>query len=564
MKNQTPLTALFIKRTFDFLLSFLAIVILLPFFILLTIVVAIAMGGNPFYFQKRIGKNGKIFNLIKYRSMNNKKDKNGNLLPDEKRMTKFGENLRKFSFDELPELLNIIKGDMSIVGPRPMPIVYSLFFSDKENERHNVRPGLTGLAQISGRNFLPWDKRFELDLAYIRDLSLKNDIKIIIKTFQKVFKGSDVAIESNNNNVVSLYDKYFAETETDKLEIGYNFIFDSDKKGNGLRIFHDKRHTVYCNTGRNAIQTVINANSAIKKVYLPAFTCDSVIEPFIKSGLEIKYYSIEKDLTNINGLYQQLIKEKDTCFIYLQSYFASYSTDMIKENIRNYKNAVIIEDITHSLFDEITFRNADYYIGSIRKWCGIGEGAVICCDEELNLDLSDNELVDYYEKIGRLHKSYFENGCAPEMKLQLRKEYDKFNRILENKPIQFISEKAKAIINSLDADYLRNQRRQNYMDMLSLASEFAFIQPIFAKLDKKTVPLYFPFFCGKRDEFKDFAIEHKLYTPIIWPESDYIKNSPYLDKEIYDKILCFPIDQRYGRKNMIRIFEIVKGFSDVS
>ena len=183
----------FFKRVFDFVLSLMALVILSPVFIVLIVLGAIIMRGNPFFFQDRPGKDEKIFKLIKFRSMSNKKDKDGNLLPDEKRITSYGEFIRKTSLDELPELLNILMGDMAIVGPRPLLVKYLPYYTEEERLRHTVRPGLTGLAQINGRNNLDWDPRLALDVEYVKNLSLINDVKIIFKTVFKVFKREDIA-----------------------------------------------------------------------------------------------------------------------------------------------------------------------------------------------------------------------------------------------------------------------------------------------------------------------------------------------------------------------------------
>lgn len=186
-----------IKRVFDFILSLTALIILSPIFLILIIAGTIHMHGNPFFTQERPGKNEKIFRLIKFRSMSNRKDKNGNLLPDEKRITAYGEMIRKTSLDELPELLNILKGDMSIVGPRPLLVKYLPYYTEEERLRHTVRPGLTGLAQINGRNNLQWNPRLALDVEYVRNLSFINDVRIVIQTIGKVFKREDVASIGN-------------------------------------------------------------------------------------------------------------------------------------------------------------------------------------------------------------------------------------------------------------------------------------------------------------------------------------------------------------------------------
>lgn len=183
----------FFKRFFDIVLSFIALVVLSPFLLILTIIGTFAMHGNPYFVQERPGKDEKIFKLIKFRTMSNKKDENGKLLPDELRLNKYGIWLRKSSCDELWELVNILKGDMSIVGPRPLLVKYLPFYTEEEHRRHNIRPGLTGLAQINGRNNLNWDERLGMDIKYVDSISFINDFKIILQTVSKVIKKSDIA-----------------------------------------------------------------------------------------------------------------------------------------------------------------------------------------------------------------------------------------------------------------------------------------------------------------------------------------------------------------------------------
>ena len=184
--------ARYIKRLMDFFLSFCALVVLSPILLVLTVIGAIVMKGNPFFVQERPGKidpkTGKerIFKLIKFRTMTCEKDKDGKLLPDDQRLTPYGNWLRKCSLDELLELINILKGDMSIVGPRPLLVKYLPLYTEKQRHRHDVRPGLTGLAQISGRNTLSWEDRFEIDLQYVKNISFLGDIKIITYTLKKV------------------------------------------------------------------------------------------------------------------------------------------------------------------------------------------------------------------------------------------------------------------------------------------------------------------------------------------------------------------------------------------
>ncbi len=194
--------ARFLKRVIDFTLSLIALIVLLPILLILTIVGAIAMGGNPFFTQMRPGKinkktgEEKIFKLLKFRTMSNKKDKNGNLLPDDVRLNKYGRILRSTSLDELPELLNILKGDMAIVGPRPQLVRDMVFMTEKQRKRHLVSPGLTGLAQVNGRNNITWEQKFEYDLEYIDNgITLKGDLNILFLTIAKVLKRSDIERE---------------------------------------------------------------------------------------------------------------------------------------------------------------------------------------------------------------------------------------------------------------------------------------------------------------------------------------------------------------------------------
>lgn len=193
--------AKFFKRVIDFALSLIALIVLSPILLILMIVGAIAMGGNPFFTQMRPGKidpktgEEKIFKLVKFRSMSNKKDKDGNLLPDDVRLNKYGRILRSTSLDELPELWNILKGDMAIVGPRPLLVRYLPYYTEKERHRHDVRPGLTGLAQVTGRNLLTWDDRLGKDLDYVGNISPVGDLRILFLTLKKVFCREDIAVD---------------------------------------------------------------------------------------------------------------------------------------------------------------------------------------------------------------------------------------------------------------------------------------------------------------------------------------------------------------------------------
>lgn len=191
----------YIKRLLDIILSLIAIIILLPIYAIISILVLIFMGWPILFKQPRPGKNEKIFNMYKFRTMTNKKDKEGNILPDEQRLNKFGKFLRATSLDELPELFCILTGKMSIVGPRPLLVKYLQYYTEEEKHRHDVRPGLTGLAQVCGRNNLDWDERFEKDIEYVNKITFINDTKIVIKTITSIVKHKDVEIPKESHDL---------------------------------------------------------------------------------------------------------------------------------------------------------------------------------------------------------------------------------------------------------------------------------------------------------------------------------------------------------------------------
>lgn len=185
-----------LKRIFDFILSLFAIIVLSPVYLILAFLVRIRLGSPILFHQDRPGKDGRIFHMYKFRSMTDERDENGELLPDEVRLTSFGAKLRSTSLDELPELFCILKGDMAIVGPRPLLVQYLPLYNERQSHRHDVRPGLTGLAQVNGRNAISWPEKFEYDVTYVENLSFALDVKIIFKTVLNVVKREGIGPEA--------------------------------------------------------------------------------------------------------------------------------------------------------------------------------------------------------------------------------------------------------------------------------------------------------------------------------------------------------------------------------
>lgn len=188
------------KRIFDISAAFIGLLVISPLFVVLMISLFIVNNGKPFFYQTRTGKNGTMFTIIKFKSMNDKTDENGTLLPALKRVTKVGNLCRKFSLDELPQLINILKGDMSLIGPRPLLPQYLQYYNERQNKRHDVLPGITGWAQVNGRNTISWEQKFEYDVYYVEHLSLSLDLKIILKTIDKVINKKDI----NNSETMDM------------------------------------------------------------------------------------------------------------------------------------------------------------------------------------------------------------------------------------------------------------------------------------------------------------------------------------------------------------------------
>ena len=200
----------------DFIVALMALVILLPLLLLLTVLGAVNMKGNPFFTQLRPGKGEKIFRLLKFRTMTMEKDGKGNLLPDEVRLTGYGKFLRATSLDELPELLNILKGDMSLIGPRPLLVSYLPYYTEQERHRHDVRPGLSGLAQVNGRNVVTWEEKFAWDLKYVEKITFLGDVRIILQTVKKVFVKTEGVVLNYEGNLATIRQ---AEKEA-RIEVG--------------------------------------------------------------------------------------------------------------------------------------------------------------------------------------------------------------------------------------------------------------------------------------------------------------------------------------------------------
>ncbi|RYE26309.1 MAG: sugar transferase [Sphingobacteriales bacterium] len=201
----------FFKRLIDFVVAFFALTVALPFILIIAAILFVANDGKPFFFQPRPGKKERIFKVIKFKTMNDRKDKNGELLPDSERLTAIGSFVRRTSLDEIPQLINVLKGDMSLIGPRPLLVEYLPLYNDRQRRRHDVMPGMTGWAQINGRNAISWEQKFEYDIWYVDNISLKTDLQIILMSVKKVLFSEDI------NSATSATMEKFKGTPTQQI-----------------------------------------------------------------------------------------------------------------------------------------------------------------------------------------------------------------------------------------------------------------------------------------------------------------------------------------------------------
>ena len=507
------------------------------------------MKGNPFFYQERPGKNEKIFKLIKFRSMTEEKDENGNYLPDDVRLTSYGKWLRNTSLDEIPELINIVKGDMAIVGPRPLLVQYLPLYSEEQKHRHDVRPGLTGLAQVNGRFNILWKDKLAYDSEYAKNVTLIGDIKIILKTVGLVFKHDDV----ENEDMGSWYPFLGNDVEDQQItllrekhkEIGSEFFnVDTCDKENNL--FNE--NTKWFISGRAALDFIIKdikqKNNKAKTALLPSWCCESMIEPFINNGIKVKFYPIVIE----KGELAKKIKGKAD--ILLSMNYFGYENDSIKFD------GIVIDDLTHCIFNSKKL-SGDYSFGSLRKWTGIVTGGFAYSKKPFaieNRESVNNEYVSL-KKDAMDKKSLYINGES--FKKDYFELYSNAENILDKDYESTGCEEDIYNATHLDVDRIKRVRQENAKTLLKCVKNIA----IFKTIKKNDCPLFVPIIVpnGRRDELKKYLIDKKIYCPTHWPISNYHKINK-TEQYIYDNELSLVCDQRYSVDDMNKICDCINSF----
>ena len=561
--------ARFIKRPLDFLICLSAVIIISPILLVLCLLVRFKLGSPIFFKQTRCGRDEKPFEMIKFRTMTDARDENGNLLPDTERFTKFGDFLRNYSLDELPELFNVIKGDMSIIGPRPLYTFYVPYYTEEEALRHAVRGGITGLAQVNGRALCRWNERFAYDVEYVRNITFVNDVKILFETVFKVFKKSDIGVPSvTDEGGIHIIREV---QRPDKVkEIGSSFsAYDNGNKSGKLPEFLTQNigasgNKVYLSTCRSCIREILKSlDVSEKRALVPAFTCESVIEPFTDNGYEIEPYSLNTDFSvNIEKLKKQITDFKPTVIIF-HRYFGFDTCDGLRE-ILEHSNIFTIEDETQYMFSEPHYSWSDYKVGSIRKWGAFPDGAYLISDKKVieQPKEQDIEFIKLEKKAMNAKQAFLDKKSADNNYLPLfadgRKYIDAQTKTFS------ISYETNYALNNLNVSELVNSHRSNAEVLIDGLKEYDWLECVFKELPVGTTPFMLPLLVHSgRKEFQSYLASKKIYATVIWGCPDSIKDRiSETDRLIYDEILCIPCDHRYNGIDMLRIVSEIKRYSE--
>lgn len=561
------------KRALDILFSSLAIIALSPVFLVLTLLVRVKHGSPVFFSPTRPGMDERVFHIYKFRTMSNARDSKGVLLPDKDRITKLGNILRKTSLDELPELVNIFLGDMSFVGPRPQAKVQLSGYTEKYRERFTVRPGLTGLAQIHGRNGLPWNDRFQFDLDYVEKMSFSFDLKILTDTVLKVIRATDVTTPGTNKLI-----PYNAQTKIEdegsiqpvgndgkRHEIGGDFWNGSDSysldKDNGLYWLPKTKDSTLTFAGRAAIEAAIAdilANRKIRRACVPAYCSFGMLQPFMERDIPFDFYDVE---WNGKDLVYSFRNNKRYDVLLTMTYYSmdNGQTDQLIGSFQK-RGGVVIEDITHSMFSRrVRTVEPDYYAASLRKWFPLCSGGwlgktkgmlavkpYIPGDPKISdVALSMEQMADY---IG---------GKTDDKRESIvnRVNFEDWLVLLDCRT-QMDTRSEKQLLR-MDTERISEQRMINarrLFDGLKAIPEIVFLN----KREDWDVcsPLYVPVLIehGKRNALRAALAEQGIYCPVMWSER---MGAPM---SIRDRELSLVCDQRYTEKDMDRTILAISAF----
>ncbi|MEA4894597.1 MAG: sugar transferase [Oscillospiraceae bacterium] len=555
------------KRICDVICALAAMLVFCWLYAVILVLIRVKLGSPAIYKSQRIGKNGKAFTLYKFRTMTDERDKYGSLLPDEQRVVGLGRLLRSYSLDELPEAWNILRGELSVIGPRPLPPEYLRYYTELEKKRHDIKPGLSGLAQVNGRNKLRWEEKFEYDLEYVKTCCFTLDVKIVIQTLHRVVRRKDVV----TGDTVTIGDYISKPLNIDRKtqvfdEIGSDFF---EKLNTAQDVLSDSVSTFYLDSGRSAIRLALRSiKTSQKRAVLPAYTCEAVILPFIEAGYFVEYYSVDRNLLVNYEEFHSMIERLKPSVVLVHAYFGFDTIQNIREYLAQLANSgtIVIEDLTHGLFLKNRRPCSNFCIGSLRKWSGVPDGGFLTvCKGEFLIDPPGSESTKYLEI----------RSSAQELKREYTKTLDKETKekylslfaeseiiLNEQTEIYTMSSATRNSILSTDYESLKKRRQANceyLLNSLSIIKEVIIPEQLNNQTD---APLYFVMYIdGNRTQLQKHMAERNIYLPVIWPMPPQVLGKCSGSVEyIYSKVLAIPCDQRYEISDMERISLAIKSY----
>ena len=564
------------KRFLDFILSLIGIIVLSPLLLILAILVRVKHGSPILFTPTRPGKDERVFKLLKFRTMTNARDEKGFLLPEKERMTKFGSIMRKTSLDELPELFNILRGDMSFVGPRPLYKGQLTAYSDEHRQRYSVRPGLTGYAQINGRNGLPWDQRFQYDLDYVERLSFAFDVKVFVDTFLKVLKAADVTVPGTNKLLPYNAERRLVEEGPVqpmgenglRMEIG-GFWEETDisveNRNPALAWLPPVQDSALTLVGRGAIGlalTDLRRNGKIRRAYLPSYCSFGMVQPFIDLDIPYDFYPVDWDGETL----RLSVPDGHANDVLLITDYFGMNREQTASAIQKFRQhgGVVIEDITQTLLDfRVRTIQPDYYTASLRKWFPLYSGGWLGKTGGTlaeTADLSGDEKVENVVLSMRQKRDYMTGKTSSREEYVLSQTRFEDWLVLLDCKTRIDSASAERL-QQFDVRQIAEQRQRNarrLFDRLHDVREITFLNK---KEDwNECAPLCVPILLEheQRNALKTALSNQGIYCPITWPER---MGAPV---GIKNNELSLPCDQRYTEEQMDVIANAVLRFFGAS
>ena len=561
------------KRICDIFFSLLMIILLSPILLVLAVLVRIKHGSPVIFSPTRPGKNEKVFRIYKFRSMSNARDSRGVLLPDKDRVTKFGKILRATSLDELPELFNILFGDMSFVGPRPLAKNTLPFYTDEYRQRFSVLPGLTGLAQIRGRNGLEWHKRFRYDLEYIQNMSLLYDLKIVFETALKVVKKADVTVPGTTELLsvcatrqIDIQGKIQPiGPDGKRREIGGDFWrsdWETGETGGEMPAWLPRvQDSTFTFAGRSAIELAlvdILSERPIRSACLPSLCSFGMVQSFIERNIPYDFYDV---VWNGGRLEYRIDGSKHYDVVVIAPYLGVNRTETEKRigELRQC-GTVVIKEITHTLLDgDHGGVPADYYTASLRKWFPIASGGwlgktsgTLAVKPDKNGDNKVQNLCAAMQQKAQYMAGQTDN------KIDYIKGFSNFDQwlVLLDCKTKMDTQSQTALARVAVEPIIR-QRRANAQTLYNALSGIPEIRFMNRISDWETgCPLYVPVLVadGKRNALADYLSDHGIYCRVTWPERMGAKNG------IRNQELSLICDQRYTENDMDYLADTVADF----